>query len=86
MSSEIATLTNSDLLAMVIVIFLGIVVILFKGLGLWHSARQSQKWWFIAILILNTMGILPLIYLFFFRSNREKLDIFGRKRKRKKKR
>lgn len=42
-------------------------VLIWKGLGLWHSARNKQKIWFIAMLILNTAGILPIIYLLFFR-------------------
>lgn len=35
-----------------------------KGLALWHSAKRRQPWWFIAILLLNTGGILEIIYLF----------------------
>jgi len=38
--------------------------ILWKGLALWHSARRHQGWWFVIILILNTAGILEIIYLF----------------------
>jgi len=37
-----------------------------KGLALWKSARLGSKWWFIALLIVNTMGILELLYLFIF--------------------
>lgn len=33
-----------------------------KGMGLWASARKGQKVWFIAILIVNSMGILEIIY------------------------
>ena len=35
-----------------------------KGLALWHSAKRRQGWWFIAMLILNTVGILEIVYLF----------------------
>ena len=35
-----------------------------KGLGLWHSAKRGQPWWFVVILVVNTAGILELIYLF----------------------
>ena len=35
-----------------------------KGLALWRSAQLGQKPWFIAILILNTFGIIEIIYLF----------------------
>ena len=71
---------------LVVWLMVALAIILFKGLALWQSARHSQKWWFIALLILNTVGILPLIYLFFFRPDRKKTNIFGRKLKRKRKR
>ncbi len=35
-----------------------------KGLALWHSARKDQYKWFIALLVINTIGILEIIYLF----------------------
>lgn len=34
-----------------------------KAKGLWRASRNGQKGWFIAMFILNTMGILPAIYL-----------------------
>jgi hypothetical protein len=34
-----------------------------KGLALWKSARKSQKYWFIALLVINSVGIIPIIYL-----------------------
>ncbi len=38
--------------------------VVWKGLALWHSARRKQPWWFVAFLIVNTLGILEIIYLF----------------------
>lgn len=35
-----------------------------KGLALWHSARRGQPWWFVILMIVNTVGILEIIYLF----------------------
>ena len=35
-----------------------------KGLALWHSARKGQPWWFLALLVVNTAGILEIVYLF----------------------
>lgn len=35
-----------------------------KGLALWHSARRGEPWWFVAFLVINTLGILEIIYLF----------------------
>ena len=47
---------------------LAIWEITWKGLALWQAARRSQKPWFIAILILNTVGILPIVYLKFYKK------------------
>tara|TARA_Y100000310_G_scaffold155067_1_gene154545 strand:+ start:396 stop:689 length:294 start_codon:yes stop_codon:yes gene_type:complete len=41
--------------------------LIWKGLGLWHAARNKQKSWFVVILIFNTMGLLPIIYLLWFK-------------------
>ncbi len=38
--------------------------IFWKGLALWHSAQRGQRWWFIIMLVINTAGILEIIYLF----------------------
>lgn len=35
-----------------------------KGLALWHAARRGEPVWFILLLLINTMGILELVYLF----------------------
>ncbi len=35
-----------------------------KGLALWHSGRRGQPWWFVIMLVVNTVGILEIIYLF----------------------
>ncbi len=37
-----------------------------KGVALWKSARLSHKKWFVALLILNTVGILEILYIFVF--------------------
>jgi len=38
--------------------------LLWKGLAFWRAAKRGDKWWFIAFLIINTLGILEIIYLF----------------------
>lgn len=50
------------------VISLIIWEIAWKGVGLWKSAKNNQLKWFVAILIFNTIGILPIIYLKFFQK------------------
>ena len=48
--------------------FLGIIIwsLIWKGFALWKAARLNNKWWFVALLILNTVGILEIFYLFIF--------------------
>ena len=38
--------------------------IIWKGLALWHSAKRSQPWWFAILLVVNTLGLLEIVYLF----------------------
>ena len=35
-----------------------------KGLALWHSGRRGQSVWFVIVIVVNSIGILPIIYLF----------------------
>ncbi len=39
---------------------------IWKGMALWRAARSEHKKWFIVLLIVNTFGILELLYLFVF--------------------
>jgi hypothetical protein len=58
-------------------VYLGIILILvfweifWKGIALWKAARNSQKYWFVALLILNTAGILPILYIFIFQEGKK---------------
>ncbi|MFH1473242.1 MAG: DUF5652 family protein [bacterium] len=49
----------------IIILLVVLWSLVWKGLALWKSASLQQKYWFIAILVLNTLGILEIIYLFF---------------------
>jgi methionyl-tRNA synthetase len=42
--------------------------LVWKAIGLWHSARNNQRGWFIALLLINSVGVLPIVYLQFFRK------------------
>jgi methionyl-tRNA synthetase len=35
-----------------------------KGLALWHAGRRGHAWWFVILLIVNTVGVLEIVYLF----------------------
>lgn len=48
-----------------VVALLAIWVLFWKGCSLWVAAKSDQKWWFLALLVINTLGILEIIYIFF---------------------
>ncbi|MEI7758729.1 MAG: DUF5652 family protein [bacterium] len=45
-----------------------------KGFALWRASRNKHKIWFILIMVLESAGILPLIYLLWFTKDWEKED------------
>ena len=55
---------------------LGILAIwefIWKGIALWKASKEGQKYWFVAMLILNTVGILPILYIFVFKKGKKGL-------------
>jgi methionyl-tRNA synthetase len=42
-----------------------------KAVALWFSARNYQRNWFIALFVFETAGILPIIYLVWFRRDKQ---------------
>jgi hypothetical protein len=38
--------------------------IIWKGLALWKASQRSERNWFIIILIINSFGILDIIYYY----------------------
>ncbi|MBI3984700.1 MAG: hypothetical protein HY344_02040 [Candidatus Levybacteria bacterium] len=53
-------------------LFFGVYLwsIFWKGLALWRAANLKQRNWFVGLLILNTIGIAEIAYLFFFAKKR----------------
>jgi hypothetical protein len=49
-----------------------VIDLLLRGYALWHAARRGQTVWFVVLLILNTAGILPLIYILINRNKKKK--------------
>ena len=48
-------------------LFLALIlaIIALKGYALWNAAKRDEKWWFVVMLVINTAGILELVYLLF---------------------
>jgi len=40
--------------------------IFWKGWAIWIAARKGEKIWYGALLVINTMGILEILYIFIF--------------------
>jgi len=64
-----------------VLILLALVDLGLKGWGMWRAARMGKSYWFIALLIVNSMGILPTIFLLLTNEEYTK----GTKKTRKKK-
>jgi len=76
----------------VIVIFLivGIWTLIWKGMALWKSSKKNQLVWFILLLLINTVGILEILYIYIFsemgkskKSNSEIVKIKSKTKKKK---
>ncbi len=39
-----------------------------KSIAMWKSARKNQLVWFIFIAVINSVGILPIVYLLIHRK------------------
>jgi len=63
-------LTGNENLDLVLITVITVWSTLLKGIALWRAANLKQRNWFIVMLIVNTIGILELVYLFRFASKR----------------
>ena len=66
-------------IGLVLFILLMLWTMVWKGLALWKSARSNKQVWFIVLLIVNTLGILEILYIYIFdkekKPNQEQLNI-----------
>ena len=46
--------------------------LVWKGVALWKSAHHNQRNWFIVLLMVNSFGILEILYLAYFQKNKAK--------------
>lgn len=59
--------------------FLFIVLMLWsmvwKGLALWKASRNGDKAWYIALFLINTAGILEILYIYIWGKKKAKPTI-----------
>jgi hypothetical protein len=53
------------------VLLIAVWSIYWKGMALWHAARKGEKVWFVVLLVVNTVGILEILYLYVFSKKTE---------------
>lgn len=63
-------LTGNENLDLILITIITVWSTLVKGIALWRSSNLKQQNWFIVLLIVNTVGILELVYLFRFSKKR----------------
>lgn len=51
-------------------------VIIWKGMALWKAAQKDAKWWFVALLLINTFGILDILYIYVFSERGQKVKVY----------
>ena len=44
------------------------------GIALWKAAKNSHKKWFIVLLVINSMAVLEIIYIFFFSKKKQSIS------------
>ena len=49
-----------------LILLLALWTIPWKGVALWKSARNGSRVWFILLHLMNTVGILEILYIFIF--------------------
>ncbi len=54
-----------------IIVIIGLWTLPWKGIALWRAANQKEKWWFIILLITNTVAILEILYIFIFSKKKD---------------
>ncbi|HBP01229.1 MAG TPA: hypothetical protein DD454_03395 [Candidatus Moranbacteria bacterium] len=57
-----------------ILIILLLWMIPWKGWALWRAAKRGHKGWFVLFLIVNTLAILEILYIFFFSRPKKKKE------------
>lgn len=50
----------------IVITILLVWTLYWKYHAIWHAVKHDRKWWFLALLVINTLGILEILYLYVF--------------------
>lgn len=73
MSTEAAAFVAQPWFVPVTLILL-VWTLVWKGFALWRAAKDDSTLWFVLMLILNTLGILEIVYIFAISPMSKKLS------------
>lgn len=82
--SQFSSLLGVSIWILIIIIVWSVV---WKLLALWKSVRKKHVVWFIVLLLINTCGILEILYIYVFsemKFNKKPIEEVKRKVKRRK--
>lgn len=57
------------------IVFATIWSTVWKAIALWKAARNTDKPWFIVLMVVNTLGILEIFYVYVFSKRPGKKEI-----------
>ncbi|MDQ1284017.1 MAG: hypothetical protein QG620_365 [Patescibacteria group bacterium] len=55
----------------IIILLVALWSVPWKGVALWKAARRGDKIWFVVLLVINTLAILEIAYIFIFSKKRK---------------
>lgn len=58
-----------------LIILLAIWETVWKAVAMWKAARNNQRAWYVVLLIFNTIGILPILYMAFWQKKQAESTI-----------
>ena len=67
--TQMSSLSTGVLIILVIILIWSLI---WKGFALWRAARNNSIVWFVVLLVVNTIGILEILYLFVFSKSGKK--------------
>ncbi len=76
--SQLAAFSNIDPYVLLAILIWSMV---WKGIALWKASKKNSVPWFVVLLVVNTAGILEILYTYLFSEMK-----FDEKRSRKKRR
>ena len=67
---QITIILNDPKIAGLLMV-LSLWALIWKVFAVWRASQNGSKYWFIALLAINSVGILEIVYLFFFSKKKE---------------